>query len=147
MEVVDIKKILVPNLLIHIYLHCVRSSLWCATTLATLIYSTQCTHQICDFDGACLVCMSLVSFVPLVGEFIAQCFSQSDLPLKETKIIGMQPWQNDNQFTPIVICTLRPKSATSPNLQLGGVNQNLHLKLGQQTPSVGTLLAYLETTA
>ena len=25
--------------------------------------------------------------------------------------------------------------------------QNLHLKLGQQTPSVGTLLAYLETTA
>ena len=58
----------------------------------------------------------------------------------------MQPWQNDNQFTPIVICTLRPKSATSPNLQLGGVNQNLHLKLGQQTPSVGTLLVFLETT-
>ena len=37
MEVVDIKKILVPNLLIHIYLHCVRSSSWCATTLATLL--------------------------------------------------------------------------------------------------------------
>ena len=36
MEVVDIKKIFVPNLLIHIYLRCVRSSLWCATTLATL---------------------------------------------------------------------------------------------------------------
>ena len=36
MEVVDIKKILVPNLLIYIYLHCVRSSLWCATMLATL---------------------------------------------------------------------------------------------------------------
>ena len=36
MEVVDIKKILVPNLLIHIYLHCVRSLSWCATTLATL---------------------------------------------------------------------------------------------------------------
>ena len=37
MEVVDIKKILVPNLLIYIYLHCVSSSLWCATMLATLI--------------------------------------------------------------------------------------------------------------
>ena len=37
MEVVDIKKILMPNLLIHIYLRCVRSSLWCATTLATLV--------------------------------------------------------------------------------------------------------------
>ena len=37
MEVVDIKKILVPNLLIHIYLHCIRSSLWCATTLAKLV--------------------------------------------------------------------------------------------------------------
>ena len=38
MEVVDIKKILVPNLLIYIYLHCVRSSSWCATMLATLMY-------------------------------------------------------------------------------------------------------------
>ena len=38
MEVVDIKKNLVPNLLIHIHLHCVRSSSWCATTLATLLY-------------------------------------------------------------------------------------------------------------
>ena len=28
-----------------------------------------------------------------------------------------------------------------------GFAQNLHWKLGQQTPSVGTLLAYLETTA
>ena len=37
MEVVDIKKILVPNLLIYIYLHCVRSLSWCATTLATLL--------------------------------------------------------------------------------------------------------------
>ena len=37
MEIVDIKKILVPNLLIYIYLHCVRSSLRCATMLATLI--------------------------------------------------------------------------------------------------------------
>ena len=27
------------------------------------------------------------------------------------------------------------------------MNQNLHWKLGQQTPSVGTILAYLETTA
>ena len=27
------------------------------------------------------------------------------------------------------------------------VNQNIHWKLGQQTPSVGTLLAYVETTA
>ena len=36
MEVVDIKKILVPNLLIYTYLHCVRSSSWCATMLATL---------------------------------------------------------------------------------------------------------------
>ena len=34
---VDIKKILIPNLLIYIYLHCVRSSLWCATMLATLM--------------------------------------------------------------------------------------------------------------
>ena len=39
MEVVDIKKILVPNLLIYIYLHCVRSSRWCATMLATLIFN------------------------------------------------------------------------------------------------------------
>ena len=39
MEVVDIKKILVPNLLIYIYLHCVRSSSWCATMLATLTYN------------------------------------------------------------------------------------------------------------
>ena len=38
MEVVDIKKILVPNLLIYIYLHCVKSSSWCATMLATLVY-------------------------------------------------------------------------------------------------------------
>ena len=30
-------KILVSNLLIYIYLHCVKSVLWCATTLATLI--------------------------------------------------------------------------------------------------------------
>ena len=37
MEVVDIKKIFVPNLLIYIYLHCVRSSSWCATMLATLM--------------------------------------------------------------------------------------------------------------
>ena len=37
MEVVDIKKILAPNLLIYIYLHCVRSLSWCATTLATLV--------------------------------------------------------------------------------------------------------------
>ena len=37
MEVVDIKKILAPNLLIYIYLHCARSLSWCATTLATLI--------------------------------------------------------------------------------------------------------------
>ena len=37
MEVVDIKRILVPNLLIHIYLHCVRSSSWCAKMLATLM--------------------------------------------------------------------------------------------------------------
>ena len=36
--VVDIKKILVPILLIYIYLHCVRSSSWCATMLATLRY-------------------------------------------------------------------------------------------------------------
>ena len=36
MEVVDIKKNLVPNLLIYTYLHCVRSSSWCATMLATL---------------------------------------------------------------------------------------------------------------
>ena len=28
-----------------------------------------------------------------------------------------------------------------------GTIQNLHWKLGQQTPSVGTLLVYLETTA
>ena len=28
-----------------------------------------------------------------------------------------------------------------------GSYQNLHWKLGQQTPSAGTLLAYLETTA
>ena len=27
------------------------------------------------------------------------------------------------------------------------VNQNLHWKLGQQTQSAGTLLAYLDTTA
>ena len=38
MEVVDIKKILAPNLLIYIYLHCVRSLSWCATTLATLMH-------------------------------------------------------------------------------------------------------------
>ena len=37
MEVVAIQKILAPNLLIYIYLHCVRSLLWCATTLVTLI--------------------------------------------------------------------------------------------------------------
>ena len=37
MEVVDIKKVLAPNLLIYIYLHCVRSLSWCATTLATLV--------------------------------------------------------------------------------------------------------------
>ena len=37
MKVVDIKKILVPNLLIYIYLHCVRSSSWCTTMLATLL--------------------------------------------------------------------------------------------------------------
>ena len=36
MKVVAIKKILVSNLLIYVYLHCVRSLLWCATTLATL---------------------------------------------------------------------------------------------------------------
>ena len=36
MEVVDIKKLLVSNLLIYIYLHWVRSSSWCATMLATL---------------------------------------------------------------------------------------------------------------
>ena len=41
MEVVDIKKILVPNLLIYIYLHCVRSSSWCATMLATLLCMTN----------------------------------------------------------------------------------------------------------
>ena len=29
----------------------------------------------------------------------------------------------------------------------GNFTQNLHWKLGQQTPSAGTLLAYLETTA
>ena len=29
----------------------------------------------------------------------------------------------------------------------GNLDQNLHWKLGQQTPSAGTLLAYLETTA
>ena len=44
MEVVDIKKILVPNLLIYIYLHCVRSSLWCATMLATLIFMERTTN-------------------------------------------------------------------------------------------------------
>ena len=38
MEVVDIKKILAPNLLIYLYLHCVKSLSWCATTLATLLY-------------------------------------------------------------------------------------------------------------
>ena len=27
------------------------------------------------------------------------------------------------------------------------INQNLHWKLGQQAPSVGSILAYLETTA
>ena len=41
MEVIDIKKMLVPNLLIYIYLHCVRSSSWCATMLATLISMTR----------------------------------------------------------------------------------------------------------
>ena len=41
MEVVAIQKILAPNLLIYIYLHCVRSLLWCATTLVTLAYSPQ----------------------------------------------------------------------------------------------------------
>ena len=40
MEVVDIKKILVPNLLIYVYLHCVRSSSWCATMLATLLQTS-----------------------------------------------------------------------------------------------------------
>ena len=39
MEVVDIKKMLVSNLLIYIYLHCVRSSSWFATMLATLLPS------------------------------------------------------------------------------------------------------------
>ena len=38
LSVVDIKKILVPNLLIYIYLHCVRSSSCCATLLATLMF-------------------------------------------------------------------------------------------------------------
>ena len=38
MEVVDIKKLLAPNLLVYIYLHCVKSLSWCATTLATLLY-------------------------------------------------------------------------------------------------------------
>ena len=37
MEVVAIKKRLTPNLLIYVYLHCVRSLSWCATTLATLV--------------------------------------------------------------------------------------------------------------
>ena len=36
MEVVCIKKILVQNLLIYIYLHCVRRSSWTITILATL---------------------------------------------------------------------------------------------------------------
>ena len=39
MEVVAIQKILAPNLLIYIYLQCVRSLLWCATTLVTLVTS------------------------------------------------------------------------------------------------------------
>ena len=37
MEVVRIKKILVRNLFIYIGLHCVRSSSWTVTTLATLL--------------------------------------------------------------------------------------------------------------
>ena len=46
MEVVNIKKILVPNLLIYIYLYCVRSSLWCATMLATLTpIPSSCPHS------------------------------------------------------------------------------------------------------
>ena len=36
MEVVCIKKILARNLLIYIYLHCLRRSSWTITTLATL---------------------------------------------------------------------------------------------------------------
>ena len=37
LEVVDIKKILVPNLVIYIYLHCVRRLSWSATYVATLV--------------------------------------------------------------------------------------------------------------
>ena len=40
-EVVAIKKILVWNLLIYIYLQCVSRSSWSATTLATLLYSVH----------------------------------------------------------------------------------------------------------
>ena len=38
MEVVAIEKILVRNLVIYIYLHCVRRLSWSATTLDTLTY-------------------------------------------------------------------------------------------------------------
>ena len=37
MKIVAIKKILVPNLLNYIYLHCVRRLLWSVTYVATLI--------------------------------------------------------------------------------------------------------------
>ena len=45
----------------------------------------------------------------------------------------------------VVWLSLHMYSAIIYLLQLN--YQNLHWKLGQQTPSVGTLLAYLETTA
>ena len=47
-----------------------------------------------------------------------------------------------------IVCPNRQTEVSFFYICFGGYNyQNLHCKLGQQTPSVGTPLAYFETTA
>ena len=62
---------------------------------------------------------------------------------KELRICNVRGTHGDRRPTSVVA-----NSAVATTYTMAAkLNQNLHWKFGQQTPSVGTVLAYLETTA